>query len=111
MMIPIDRPEEMSHLPDRCEFFLLKRSKDIAYMALDIVSSDAGIHLHMINWSHSVYKELKLEWEEIKDFLRMREVSRVIATNSDLDDWRWPKFIKMFGFPKPAMLKISKLEI
>ena len=112
MLIAIQKPKEFDRLPNNCICLLSRNNgSNIAYIGLDIVNDQAGIHFHSIKWSHNGFKTLRKDWKVLVKFLFNEGVRYIIATNDDVNDDRWHKFIKLFGFPEPSLVKISKLEI
>lgn len=81
------------------------------FIAIEIAGQIASTHIHIFRWSHGIKKSLAQDWEEIKNICKSNGVQQIIASNQDIDDDRWPKFIKMFGFGVPQLVYMSKQEI
>jgi hypothetical protein len=100
------------HNEDNFIWFALYYKKEIyAYIGIDVAGSFGSGHIEMIKWSHNVAKMLKIDWEEIKFICNSYGVKRILASNRDVEDKRWPKFIKLLGFPKPTSILVSEQEI
>ena len=107
------KPENhFEHLPDDYLWFkLFNRNYIYAFLGIQIIGSLCAIHLEIIKWNHFILKELKNDWLQVKDFCKCKGCLSIIASNSDLSDNRWPRFIKYFDFPYPSNVLISKQEL
>ena len=107
------RPYEMKHLPEDCEYLLLKKPEcDIAYVALQRVSGKSvSVHLHVINWSHTGLKVMLRDWQKIKNHQQKLGIKLLIAANEDIHDEKWPRFIELFGFKNPILVSYATQEI
>ncbi len=78
------------------------------YMAINMDGQgSAAFHVHMLRWGAMVFKELKKDWPLVKRFCRANECYQLVASNLNISDERWPKFIKYFGFPEPQLIWMS----
>ena len=112
MIRTIERPDEMSHIPNDHNFFeVIYKEKPCAYMALSFVGNTVAVHLKVVKWSHQTKKVMLSDWEDIKKVLRSRGYQTIIAANEDYQDARWPKFIKHFGFQEPRLIAVSTQNI
>jgi len=99
-------------LPDHYLWFdLFDEHGTYAYVGIEIIDIWASFHTHIIRWSHCIAKSLKLDWEELVFLCKEKGVKIAVASNEDMNDTRWPKFIKLFGFPEPQTVLISKQEL
>ena len=113
MVKRIDKPEGyFTKLPDHYMWYeLTYKNETYCYVGIEIISIWASFHTHVLKWSHNIAKELHYDWKELKFISRSFGATQAIASNDDLDDARWPKFIKMFGFPEPQKIYLSKQEL
>lgn len=82
------------------------------YMAIDMDGRGmAAIHVYPIRWGREVLKDTLRDWKYIKRFLKANKCHRIVASNPDIKDKRWPKFIKYFGFPEPQLVWMSVQEV
>ena len=107
------KPEGLfKKLPDHYMWFELYYKKEVyCYIGIEIISVWAAFHMHVIKWNHNITKTFFKDWKTLKATCRELGATTVIASNEDLNDKKWPKFIKMFGFPEPKHLLISNQEI
>lgn len=97
---------------DNFMWFGLYYKKEVyAYAAIEILGNFASVHTEMIKWSHRIARTMKIDWEEIKFICRSLGTVEMIASNNDVDDKRWAKFIRLFGFPEPKPILVSRQEI
>ena len=82
-----------------------------AYVAIELLGSIASVHTEMVRWSHRIARTMQIDWEEIKFICKSFGVVEVVASNNDVNDKRWPKFIRLFGFPEPKPILVSRQEI
>ena len=100
------------HNEDNFIWFALYYKKEIcAYTAIEVLGLFASIHTEIIKWNHNIARVLKADWEELKFICKRHGVKEVVASNNDVEDKRWPKFIKIYGFPKPEPILVSRQEI
>jgi len=106
---PLGRFEK---LPDHYIWLELYDNKGTyGYVGVEIISIWASIHTEITRWNHKVVRSLINDWKEIKSICRREGATQAIASNNDLQDDRWPKFIGLFGFPEPHIILISKQEL
>lgn len=99
-------------LPDHYLWFnLFDENGTYAYIGIEVIDKWASFHTHITRWSHGIAKSLKMDWKELVLICKKLGATVAIASNDDMNDTRWPKFIKLFGFPKPQPVLISKQEI
>ena len=97
---------------DNFMWFGLYYKKEVyAYAAIEILGNFASVHTEMIKWSHRIARTMKIDWEEIKFICRSLGTVEMIASNNDVDDKRWAKFIRLFEFPEPKPILVSRQEI
>lgn len=82
-----------------------------AYVGVEVVGSLAAIHVKVFKWNHNVLKVWREDWAFVKNFCKTRGANTMVASNTDMEDTVWPKFIEMFGFPSPQKVLISNQEI
>jgi len=87
------------------------KKEPYAYIAIEVIGAFASAHTEMVKWSHNIAKTMKTDWEEIKSICRSLGVKEVVASNNDVNDKRWPKFIRLFGFDEPKPILVSRQEI
>ena len=93
------------------EFEVINKSKVVAYFGIHIINDIASLHLEVLHWSASTCKMLIKDWEVIKRYIKILGCSRVVVSTPNNNDIRWPKLIKLFGFPKPEVITLSTLEV
>jgi len=99
-------------LPDHYMWFeLYYKSELYCYVGIEIISIWASFHTHVMKWNHNIAKTLFADWHTLKKICKGLGVTQLIASNENLEDKRWPKFIKMFGFSEPQAILISKQEL
>ena len=97
---------------DNFMWFGLYYKKEVyGYAAIEIMGTFASVHTEMVRWSHHVARTMKIDWEEIKFICKFLGVIEMIASNNDVNDKRWRKFIRLFGFPEPKPILVSRQEI
>jgi len=97
---------------DNFMWFGLYYKKEVyAYAAIEILGTFASLHTEMVKWSHSVARMMKIDWEEIKFICKSLGVVEMVASNNNVNDKRWPKFIRLFGFSEPKPILVSRQEI
>lgn len=107
------KPEKVfDHLPDNYDWYELYYNGTLyAHIGIDICYDIASFHMNVDVWSHNIKKELVYDWKTLKLICKNRGVNFLVASNSNLEDPTWVKFIKMFGFPEPEYMAISKQEL
>jgi hypothetical protein len=100
-----------SHSDSFLWFEFTYKNDPYAYVAIEVIGAFASAHTEMVRWSHNIAKTMKADWEEIKNICRSLGVKEVAATNNDINDKRWPKFIRLFGFDEPKPILVSRQEI
>ena len=99
-------------LPNHYMWFELYHKSEIyCYIGIEIIGMWASLHTHIIRWNHNTVKTLLKDWETLKHICRELGATQAVASNEDLKDKRWPKFIRMFGFAEPQAILISKQEL
>ena len=99
-------------LPDHYIWLELYDNKGTyGYCGVEIIVPWASIHTEITRWSHKVARSLIEDWKEIKEICRFGGATQAIASNDDMQDDRWFKFIRLFGFPEPQPVLISKQEL
>jgi hypothetical protein len=92
-------------------FGLYYKNEPYAYVAIEVLGTFASLHTEMIKWSHNIARVMQIDWEEIKFLCKQGGIKEVIASNSDVKDKKWPKFIRLFGFDEPKPILASRQEI
>jgi hypothetical protein len=107
-----EKPECFKHVTREAIYIEAYNDKGpYAYVMLEFDYTVAGFHLEVIRWSHRILKEMKHDWIEVLDMCRDRGANKLMAQNTAMDDQRWPRFIKHFGFPEPMPVMISAVPI
>jgi len=97
---------------DNLMWFGLYYKKELyAYAAIEILGAFASLHTELIRWNHNIAKTMQIDWEEIKFICKCLGIKEMVASNNDVNDKRWPKFIRMFGFDSPKPILVSRQEI
>lgn len=78
---------------------------------IDMIPPWASFHSEHIRWNHKVARSMIEDWKKIKSICKSRGVKELIATNANVNDKRWPKYIRLFGFKEPTLVSVSKQEI
>ena len=81
------------------------------YFGIELLKHFVSAHAEVVKWNHNIAKMFKIDWEEIKFICKSLGANEIIASNDNLNDKRWPKFIKMFGFSEPKLILVSRQEI
>ena len=106
---PFDR---FKKLPDHYIWLQLWDNKGTyGYCGVEIIPPWASIHTEITRWSHKIARSLKEDWKEIKEMCIREGATQAIASNDDIEYDRWPKFIRLFGFPEPQPVLMSKQEL
>jgi hypothetical protein len=92
-------------------FGLYYKKEPYAYVAIEVLGTFASLHTEMIKWSHNIAKMMQIDWEAIKFICKQIGIKEVIASNNDVKDKKWPKFIRLFGFDEPEPILASRQEI
>ena len=75
----------------------------------EIEANKVAIHLNITTWYKSL---IPVMIDDFKYLLTLcQNYDYIVASNPDVDDKRWRKFIKLFGCPKPIKMQISVMEI
>lgn len=99
-------------LPDHYMWFELHdESKAYAYVGIEIIDIWAALHLHILQWNHNILRSILQDWIEIKGICKQFGAKQLVASNDDVHDKKWFKFIRLFGFPEPQHVLISKQRI
>ena len=108
-----ERPADvLPNLRDTCFWFVIRNGQEIyAVGALEPVEDIMGVHLEMKRWSHTALKVMREDWKEVVQFARYFKCRRLIASNTNIEDKRWPRFISHFGFPEPTGILVSQQEV
>lgn len=109
----ISRPDEFSYLPMNIDYLeLSNESGPYIHLAVEIIGPYASIHANMLRWTHNVFKDAVKEWENLILFTFIPfGVTQITANTPNINDKRFPKLIKLFGFPEPVNILISTMEI
>lgn len=107
------QPKVFQHLPDIFEYYecFLPDGTLCAYSAYRDADWQRQIHFEVCKWSHSVARELKKDFAEMKAEAQAAGLLEICGTYPDSDGAKWGKFIKLFNFPKPEKFYMSILEI
>ncbi len=106
------RPEEMKHLFADNVFFAVSDENGVyCYVALGLKHNEGLVHINVLRWSKTVRKAILMDWELILKYCRAHGCKRLTAANDDYQDKRWPKFIKLFGFPPPRIIALAQREV
>lgn len=89
-------------------FMGTENQKKYTYCHFQIVQDIACVHLIVTRWSLRVLKEMKKDFEGLKDILRRIGIEKIIIVKTDADA-KFEKFISELGFPE--MKKINLLGI
>jgi hypothetical protein len=92
-------------------FELSYKKKPYAYAAIEMLGTFASLHTEMVAWSHNIAKVMQIDWEEVKFICKGLGVKELIASNDNVNDKRWHKFIRLFGFSEPKPILVSRQEI
>ena len=108
-----EKPEGyFTNLPNHYMWFELYYKDEIyCYAGIEIVDIRASFHTHVLKWNHNIAKQILYDWEDLKFIVKSFGATQAIASNENLEDTRWPKFIKMFGFSEPQKILISIQEL
>jgi len=94
------------------QFDLFDENGIYAKVRVDIINNQyASFHSENLRWSHNIAKSMKKDWEWLKNWCREKGIIELVASNSDIGDKRWPKYIRLFGFPEPQLVSVSKQEL
>ena len=106
-------PEFFDHLTTITFWVKTSNNKGpYAYCAFNMDGrGSAAVHYHSLRWSSGVAKSLPVDWEVMKGFLKANNCKKIVASYADIEDTRWPKFIKHLGFPEPQLIALSVQEI
>jgi len=102
----------MSHLPLNYKYYRLFDVDDTyAYIALDYNNDMVSIHFYCLKWTHNIAKAIKDDFNIVISGLKNSGIKKIVASYIDVEDSKWPKFIRMFGFPCPRKIQVSVMEI
>jgi len=72
----------------------------------------AEVHLSIHRWTLETARISRhLGMQEIVNVCKKKGVSMMVATNENVDDQRWPKLLKMMGWPKPELVYVSVMGV
>ena len=112
MIAHADRPDEFNHLSDDLICFTFKDAKGpYMHVGLEIRGEYGAVHVTVKRWSHNIVKQVRVDWSTLVAFMKGRGVTKIVASHEDITDIKWPKFINLFGFPKPNPVMMSILEV
>lgn len=114
MINQILKPDGFEHLNDDGTWIWMEfhdGKNAIGNMGLQIQNGHAGVHYRSIRWSHNTAKILRKDWKIILETLKEYGIKDITATHLDINDKKWPKFIKIFGFPEPKPMNVSIMEL
>ena len=111
MIKQIDRPHEFSHLSKDSLYLELSDKKGVyGFAGIDKIRDLAALHYQSLRWSHGILKQMRFDFDEIITMLKKLGTKRLIASYPEINP-RWPKFIKLLGFPDPVKIMISEMEV
>ena len=107
-----EKPNCFNHIADPTLNFRAINETGI-YMEVAVQENNtmASLHVDIKHWNHNVLKELFKDWEALRFVMAGRGTTKVVASNSDVHDDKWKRFIAYFGFPEPKTILISEQEI
>jgi len=87
-------------------------AEDICCFAILKQHEEAMIHLEMLGkFTKSNYEIMSQDFHFVLDLCEKMQCKRLVAINKEYEDPKWPKFIKLFGFPEPTVLAVSAREV
>ena len=110
------RPEEtlVINEPGHCSWYALvvdETDEIYGWLGIALDNDQAGLHSVFRRSIVGIQKQVKKDFARVIRSLESRGIKTVIASNPDVNDERWPKFIKWLGFPEPSLIYISIMEI
>jgi len=99
--------------PDKYVFFRVVHNKCVyGYLAYAIAIDTAIVHFKFNNnFRPSTMKAALRDWELIKRMLASRNIKKISTMNNFESGSIWDRFVKLFGFNEPVIMKISYMEV
>ncbi len=111
MIVQTGKPECFAHIAG-ADYLGLKLDEEICgYCAIQIHEKTASIHLVFKKWTPSVFRESLKDWKIIRNTLKIRGINKIVASQDNLEDKKWERFIKHFGFNDVQIVKMAVQEI
>jgi len=82
-----------------------------AWLGVHIVEDQAGIHAIFKRSIVGIFRQVEKDWKNLRWALKDYGVKSMVASNPNVQDKRWPKLIKKFGFPEPEMVWMATMEV
>ncbi len=106
-----DQPECFAHI-NGAEYFELRKNHEVyGHCAVQIHGEMASIHLVFKRWTLSIFRESLKDWGSIRKNLKIRGITQIVASQDNLEDKKWERFIKHFGFDDVQIVKMAVQEI
>jgi hypothetical protein len=110
------KPSCFDHLPDDSFFFeMLHKDEVCANVGVQIASETGHLHIEYVKFNRQILKTtVDKAFPEIMKFCEDRGCSMLVVskgyeTEKELDKWKW--YIQSLGFPIPARVEVSTMEI
>jgi len=104
----------MSQHPKEFEkvyFIYDKNDKVIAQVRVEGTRPFATIHVDIKEWSHNIYRGYLNIFTIIKKELVDSGFYQLFAVTDGLEDEKWDKLVRMFGFSTPVVTKTAIMEV
>ncbi len=108
------QPACFSHINNAEYFglsFDLQPNRAFGFCAVQIHGQIASIHLIFNRWTLSTFKQSLEDWGLLVSQLKNRGITQVVVSQDNLEDEKWERFIKHFGFDAVQTVKMAMREI
>lgn len=114
MIHAIQREEGIFNIPEgnykkNLYFAGVEKQKVYGYCHFQIVEDIACVHLIVTRWSLGVLKEMKKDFEGLKDILRVIGILKIIIVKTGADA-KFEKFISRLGFPEMKEINLPGID-
>ncbi len=83
----------------------------VCYFGLIYIDQAAILHAEFLKWNYGIAKAVKRGWPKVIEICKAAGCNYILATNEDTEDSRWPKLLRLLGFPEPKLVLSSVLAI
>ncbi len=109
------QPKEFSHFPKAhyCFYTLHNQSAVYGTAALAEHPDFFEVHLELTRWSPKICRCLQEDSKWLRYYAQKKGKQRIVAIRQETGaiDPRWPKFTRLMGFSKHAIVQTALLEV
>lgn len=90
-----------------------------AHCHIQLIPGVAYLHIYIERWGLDVLKEMKQDFEHLKEALKSRGVWRILGTHALEGAGKWTRFLRLLGFdwvmdtvtPEGVPCKLTMMEV